>query len=270
MRNCPRLNKLTFMMCDMNNSSNVPRGHPLTLISHSLRNLRSTGIPAEKWPVGFQALKEVAVGAFSGIEYLENHYSTTSRSVAPLFLLPQLEILHFALDSDSIVETGCTERSEDELEEHECDEYPESQSIFSNFGIEIDTTDVSSSDVLPSNDSDSDSDTYRFEWGQKISSVRVTRCDVICIHPVKVRSFIRAWKVSVSTSATNMLRRNSNRLTYIRSIIGAHGNPGSPELFSHPWHTVRVRAIDNRVAQLRSLLVSKFHLVILLTMENEV
>ncbi len=106
----------------------------------------------------FQALKGVAVGAFSGLEYLENHYSTPSGSVAPLFLLPQLEILHFTLDSERIVETGCTERSEDELEEHECGaegidegelEYSKSHSMISSFDIGIDASDVSDLDVLP-------------------------------------------------------------------------------------------------------------------------
>ncbi len=118
---CPRLNKLNFVMCDTNNSSNVPRDHPLTLISHSLSNLTSPGIPTEKWSAGFQALREVSIGAFSGMEYLENHYSTISRSVASLFLFSQLEFLLSTLDTDRIIETGCTERSEDEIEEDECD-----------------------------------------------------------------------------------------------------------------------------------------------------
>ena len=76
-------------------SHDGPKYHPLRLFGASLRALQSL-LPAIRWEC-FQSLKTVAVCVYTNLRHPHDAYYPHSRSIAPLLLLPKIEVLLFML-----------------------------------------------------------------------------------------------------------------------------------------------------------------------------
>lgn len=88
----PRLNKATFINYDRRQSRAV--GHPLRMLSSTLRALAP--LRPLQWPC-FQNLKTVYVGHYTELRHHLGTFCTHPSVIAPLFLLPAIEDLHFNL-----------------------------------------------------------------------------------------------------------------------------------------------------------------------------
>lgn len=91
-------------MYDIWLSVDAARCHPLKLLCYSICNLQVVENPRDQWPIGFRALQQVAVGDFSKYLHLYDAFPPTSKAVAPLFLLPNLETLHISFVIDYMVD----------------------------------------------------------------------------------------------------------------------------------------------------------------------
>lgn len=88
----PRLNKVTFVEYD--SWQFEEKSHPLRMLASTLRALAPLSSP--QWPC-FHNLKTVFVGEYIDLRHPHDAYYPHSRVIAPLFLLPAIETLHFNL-----------------------------------------------------------------------------------------------------------------------------------------------------------------------------
>ena len=88
----PKLTKVTFVEYDGQRSGD--RSHPFRMLSSTLRGLAP--LPTPRWPC-FQSLKIVNVGIKTELRDSGDRVYPHSSALAPLFLLPVIEELHFHL-----------------------------------------------------------------------------------------------------------------------------------------------------------------------------
>ncbi|GIZ37609.1 hypothetical protein CKM354_000105200 [Cercospora kikuchii] len=93
----PMLDRLNFIAYDTWQSSEFQPEDPLDFICTAIRSVYGSLEIGAVWPPGFASLREVSICSSTQLRHPHDAFYANPSRVAPLFLLPNIKILHLSL-----------------------------------------------------------------------------------------------------------------------------------------------------------------------------
>lgn len=91
----PALDRVQFVAYDSWQSTEMHDKHPLTFLCLGISRIYHS--PDVLWPAGFQSLRKISVCTTTSMRHPHDAFYASPSAVAPLFLLPNIKILHLSL-----------------------------------------------------------------------------------------------------------------------------------------------------------------------------